>query len=103
MSVPEASVYEDHRAVFAHNNVGMPWQSRMVQPVPEPVGKKIFAHDKLRLRALPVYGCHTTAALFLCHLVHYGILFRTKLQVSNEIRQLRDVCIFEMNGIEVYM
>ena len=22
---------------------------------------------------------------------------------SNEIRQLRDVCIFEVNGIEVYM
>ena len=33
----------------------------------------------------------------------YGILFRTKLQVSNEIRQLRDVCIFEMNWIDGYM
>ena len=22
---------------------------------------------------------------------------------SNEIRQLRDVCIFEMNGVEMYM
>ena len=104
MSVPEASVYEDHRAVLAHNNVGMPRQSRMVQPVPEPVGKEIFAHDKLRLRALAVYGCHTTAALFLCHLVHYGFLFRIKLQVSNEIRQLRNVCIFDVNGngIDMY-
>ena len=26
-----------------------------------------------------------------------------KLLDSNEIRQLRDVCIFEVNGIEVYM
>ena len=28
---------------------------------------------------------------------------RMKLLDSNEIRQLRDVCIFEVNGIEVYM
>ena len=26
-----------------------------------------------------------------------------KLLESNDIRQLRDVCIFEVNGIEVYM
>lgn len=28
---------------------------------------------------------------------------RMKLLDSNEIRQLRDVCIFEVNGIKVYM
>ena len=28
---------------------------------------------------------------------------RMKLLDSNEIRQLRDVCIFEVNGVEVYM
>ena len=28
---------------------------------------------------------------------------RMKLLDSNQIRQLRDVCIFEINGIEVYM
>jgi len=28
---------------------------------------------------------------------------RMKLLDSNEIRQFRDVCIFEVNGIEVYM
>ena len=28
---------------------------------------------------------------------------RMKLLDSNEIRQLRDACIFEVNGIEVYM
>nr|WP_303256239.1 hypothetical protein [uncultured Prevotella sp.] len=27
---------------------------------------------------------------------------RMKLLDSNEIRQLRDVCIFEVNGVEVY-
>ena len=31
------------------------------------------------------------------------MLYRMKLLAPNEIRQLRDVCIFEMNGIEVYM
>ena len=28
---------------------------------------------------------------------------RMKLLDSNEIQQLRDVCVFEVNGIEVYM
>ena len=28
---------------------------------------------------------------------------RMKLLDSNEIRQLRDVCIFEVNGIEIFM
>ena len=28
---------------------------------------------------------------------------RMKLLDSNQIRQLRDVCIFEVNGVEVYM
>ena len=28
---------------------------------------------------------------------------RMKLLESNEIQQFRDVCIFEVNGIEVYM
>ena len=28
---------------------------------------------------------------------------RMKLLDSNEIRQLRDVCIFEVNGMEVFM
>ena len=28
---------------------------------------------------------------------------RMKLLDSNEIRQLRDVCVFEINGMEVFM
>ncbi len=28
---------------------------------------------------------------------------RMKLLDSNQIRQLRDVCVFEVNGVEVYM
>ena len=72
MSVPETAIYKDDRAILAHNDVGMPWQSRMVQPVPEPVDKELFAHDNLWLRALAVYGCHTPAALFFAHFVHVG-------------------------------
>ena len=30
------------------------------------------------------------------------MLYKTKLLDSNEIRQLRDVCVFEVNGIEMY-
>ena len=33
----------------------------------------------------------------------YKGIIRMKLLDSNEIRQLRDVCIFEVNGIEMYM
>lgn len=70
MSVPEASVYEDHRAVLAHNNVGMPRQSRMVHPVPEPMSKEIPPNQYLWFGILAVYRCHTPAALFFAHFVH---------------------------------
>ena len=35
--------------------------------------------------------------------VKFKYAHRMKLLDSNEIRQLRDVCIFEVNGVEVYM
>ena len=57
MSVPEASVYEDHRAVLSHNNVGMPRQSRMVQPVTEPMSKEIPPNQYLWFGILAVYRC----------------------------------------------
>ena len=57
--------------VLAHHDVGMPRQPWMVHPVPETVGKQIVANQHFGFGRLAVYGCHTTAALFLCHLVHY--------------------------------
>ena len=41
-----------------------------------------------------------------CISLHYNFYNgtrRMKLLDSNEIRQLRDVCVFEINGIEVFM
>ena len=70
MSVPEASVYEDHRAVLAHNNVGMPQQSQMVHSVPEPMSKEIPPNQYLWFGILAVYRCHTPTALFFAHFVH---------------------------------
>ena len=35
--------------------------------------------------------------------ITYNGTRRMKLLDSNEIRQLRDVCIFEVNGIEIFM
>ena len=44
----------------------------------------------------------TKAVQFSAYLIKKYIR-RMKPLDSNEIRQLRDVCIFEVNGIEVYM
>lgn len=70
MSVPETAIYKDDRTILAHHDVWMSRQSRMVQPVPEPMSKEIPPNQYLRFGILAVYGCHTMAALFFAHLVH---------------------------------
>ena len=70
MPVPETSIDEDDCAVLAHHDVGTPRQPRMVQSVPESMGKQVATHQEFGLGALAVYGSHTPTALFLRHLVH---------------------------------
>ena len=62
--VPEASVYEYARAVFAQHQVRMAGQARTVQPVPEAAGEQIPAHNQLGPRVFRPYRGHDLAAFF---------------------------------------
>ena len=55
---------------------------------------------RLWTRSCEIQSCHRCISL---RYDFYKGTRRMKLLDSNEIRQLRDVCIFEVNGMEVYM
>ena len=65
VSVPEASVYEYARAVFAQYKVGMAGQARAVEPVPEAAGEQVAAYNEFGPRVLRAYRGHYFAAFFL--------------------------------------
>ena len=66
---------------------------RMLQS-PEPVDLK------LRMRSGVIQYRHRCISL---RYDFYKGTRRMKLLDSNEIRQLRDTCVFEVNGMEVFM
>lgn len=70
VSMPEAPVHEDARPVFPHHDVGLSWQSRMIQPVPEAMSPQPFAHHHFRFRVLAVDGCHVRVPLLRGEFVH---------------------------------
>ena len=55
MSMPEAAVDEDDCPVFAHDDVGMSRQARMVQAIAESMTEEIAAHNHLRLGVPAMY------------------------------------------------
>ena len=58
VSVPEAPIHEYARPVLSHNDVWLPWQSRVVQPIAVAMTPQPFAHNHFRLCVLAVNGCH---------------------------------------------
>ena len=66
---------------------------RMFQS-PEPVGLKLWT---ARVKS------NAGTVVFLSAMNFYKGTRRIKLLDSNEIRQLRDMCVFEINGMEVFM
>ena len=67
---------------------------RMLQSPPESVDLKLW------MRSGEIQSWHR------CISLRYGFYKgtrRMKLLDSNEIRQLRDVCVFEINGMEAFM
>lgn len=66
---------------------------RMLQS-PEPVDLKLWT------RSGEIQCWHRSISL---RYDFYKGTRRMKLLDSNEIRQLRDVCVFEINGMEVFM
>ena len=68
--MPEAPIDENARAVFSHHDIRMPWQSFMVEPIPESFSEEIFPDDEFRLCVFGVDGCHIVVAALLferCH------------------------------------
>ena len=77
VSMPEASVDEDARAVFAHYDIRMTGQTRMVQPIAEATAEQEFPDRDLRFGVFSPYRCHAAVALFFSQLVHNrGLVFQ---------------------------
>ena len=76
VSVPEAPIHEYARPVLSHNDVWLPWQPWMVQPIAVAMTPQPSAHNHFRLCVLAVNGCHVGRAPSLLLLVraHSGIV-----------------------------
>ena len=74
--MPEASVDEDARTVFAHYDIRPSGQTWMVQPVAETTAEQELPDRNLRLGVFSPYRSHAAVALFLSHLVHNSGLVR---------------------------
>lgn len=72
--MPEAAVDEDDSPVFAQDNVRMPRQTWVVQPVAEPSAEQELSHQFLWRGISPSYRSHTTMALLFGQFVHRGQL-----------------------------
>jgi len=69
MPMPEASVYEYHRAVLAQHDVGRARQPLHVHPVAESSAMEVSPHRHLRLGVAAVYAGHASVPLLLGHFV----------------------------------
>ena len=69
MTMPEASIHEDARMVFAQYDVWVSRQPRVIHPVPEPSAPQVFPHHHLRLRILAPNGRHILVALLYGQMV----------------------------------
>ena len=72
MAVPETTVNENGRAVFAQSDVGLAWQMLDIHAVTESFGKQIFPHHHLGLCVFAFDLLHDVAALFGCENVCHG-------------------------------
>lgn len=64
VAMPEASVYENDRAVFQHHYVGMSGQAGVVQAVTKSPAEEKMPYNHFRLRS-PALDCrHAAVALF---------------------------------------
>ena len=64
MAVPEASVYEDDGPVLAEDEVGMPGQTRMIEPVAKTTAEQELPDQQLWFGVLAPYCRHATVPLF---------------------------------------
>lgn len=69
MTMPEATIHEDARMVFAQYDVWVSRQPRVIHPVPEPPAPQVFPHHHLRLRILALNGRHILVPLLYGQMV----------------------------------
>ena len=71
VSVPEASIHEDARMVFAQYDVWVSRQPRVIHPVPEPPAPQEFPHHHLRLRIPAPNGRHILVPLLYRQILYF--------------------------------
>ena len=88
MPMPEASVYEYHRAVLAQHDVGRARQSLHVHPIAEATTMEPSPHHHLGLGVAAMYACHTSVSLLTSQFVGHGVIeFSVKYTIGNGIRE----------------
>ena len=70
MAVPEASVYEDDGPVLAEDEVGMTWQTWMIEPIAKATAEQELPDQQLWFGVLAPYRRHATVPLFFREFVH---------------------------------
>ena len=72
MTMPEASMYENHGSVLGKNYVGFARQGGDILAIPEPPGKEVFSDQYLRLGLLAGDMRHDPASLLSRELICQG-------------------------------
>ena len=86
--MPEASVYEYHRAVLAQYDVGRARQPLHVHPVAESSAMEVSPHRHLRLGVAAMYAGHASVPLLTSQFVGHGVIeFSVKYTIGNGIRE----------------
>ena len=86
--MPEASVYEYHRAVLAQHDVGRARQPLHVHPVAESPAMEVSPHRHLRLGVAAMYAGHASVPLLSGQFVGHGVIeFSVKYTIGNGIRE----------------
>ena len=80
MSMPEAPVHKDARAILPQYQIRMPWQSLMVQSVSESPLPQSTAHNHLRLRILPSDRRHVCVSLLWSEFIHIELIVSVVLR-----------------------
>ena len=63
MTMPETSIDENACCIFSHDEVRMAWQTGIVEPIPESMGKKIASYNQLWLGVLGANRRHISMTL----------------------------------------
>lgn len=85
MTMPETTVHEDYRAVFAQHYVGMSRQAWMIEPVTEATTEQKLAHQHFRSGVLAAYCRHALMSLFFSQFVHDVVYSAAKLRKIIEL------------------